>query len=527
MDARLHKPLDELITDEAGRPICISYDKDHNLAYVNITGTPPFTQRSHELQANNQLTLCKLLLEQNITIPKGPWADLGGGDGIFLALAPYMLFNNPLKPEIGRRSVFLFDMSERKVAIARLVAKLVAEQYERETGFSLDYRVPKPLRLEEFGSMVEYDRRFDLPAKFEPSGFEKKEIFDESTGRNVLIDDTDKPIYKTNLPKFAGAWLASVYHWIRGFEQKLDVAKRINRSMKMGAPLAAAIATGETAKDLLGGYKDIKDFFGPYSSNRPWGFQGPFIDDPIGKVREEDIKSILEQAGFEILFIRSIKEAHVFDDPLKYTLDVLIYGRNEFMNPWRHLDKPLQDLLWENYVCQAFLRRLEQKGWRHGKNWAYEQENIYVVAVKADSPSPYDLSVHVWDISSTFDNAPSLCSKMTQSREWGPLKLTVFGDRRLVEGEVSVVNLRDILDPMLLYASSCRVQREDTPIDVNYAVQGRTLKFSIGVWTQEYRPIEKILRNNLDLLRLVNAYYEQKGDHRIYTFSVPLFFPGR
>lgn len=316
---------------------------------------PLFTQISHGLQAANQMTLWELYLRSGLPLPKGAILDAGGGDGLFLALAPEMVFK---MQEIRRRTIILVDLDKNKVSKARRAAELVTESFRKRTtnvrpeGLSLVYLVQDPQDL------AQMDTDY------------------------VTINGE-----KTHFPQIAMVWSNSMFHWIKEPKDKYSALARFHRVLKEGGILCMSMSTGGTARDFLEAYFSVMQSLGPYSVfNNPAGYRrAEFERDPIGSRPLDEIVSMVEESGFDVAIALAVGESVTYANPREYSNAVKIYGMDAFLNPVSHISNERKQRLWRT-MEESFLDRLRKSGWQDNQPYTYNQFNSYIVAKKRPVP---------------------------------------------------------------------------------------------------------------------------------------------
>lgn len=325
-------PLEELVLDAQGRPV--------------------FTMGSHGLQYRNQLTLWQLFLESGVELPrKGEVLDAGCGDGLFFALAPYMIFPEPK----DRRPIVGVDIEPRKVKQARRVATLVDADYNMRTQRHLSYIVQDP---QDLATMSTTD---------------------------ILVEGSKL----MSFPKMALVWSNSMFHWIRAAKDKYAALSNFNTLLMDRGALCISMSAGGTARDFLEAYANVMRGLGVYDRNfNSKGYHRAELEsDPIGSRPLDELVNMVEESGFDVVLACTLAESVTYASPKQYSGAVEVYGRDAFLMPVTHYSNSRKKDLWREIETE-FLKVLGDRGWMNGDPFTYIQFNNYVIAVKRPQYSP-------------------------------------------------------------------------------------------------------------------------------------------
>lgn len=459
-------------------------------------GEPLFTQISHGLQAANQYTLWELVLRSGVQLPRGAILDAGCGDGLFIALAPSMIFS---VPEIGRRTIIGVDKEPKKVTRARDVADSLVRTYAEKTR---DKHPPNGLSL----NIVVQDPQ-DLV------GLNTREMI--VNGEMVQF------------PSVAMVWNNSVFHWIREPEKKIEAIDGFNSILAQGGVLAMSVSAGGTARDFLQAYNNVLLFAkGPYDRNsNPMGYRTiNYKADPIGSRPLDELVNMIEEGGFSVRLALTLGESITYTDPLAYSAAVKIYGENSFLSPVSHYGERARRTLWDE-VEREFLSIVTRRGWAEGKPWVYTQYNNYIIAVKTGSSTPDDKSIKLYEPASVLNQRfLYLCyRRMLEGRNMG---IDVDGAEEQLRGIHLSVNLAEILSPLIKHAVEVCKPDEKSPVcRIGYQVEDNlmlTVDVSGRYESNPERLFKKSELNRLSESGVSISFRNVAPGIGRYEFSIPL-----
>ncbi|MBI2654741.1 class I SAM-dependent methyltransferase [Candidatus Woesearchaeota archaeon] len=479
-------PLERLVLDDSNQPA-----KDN-------TGQLYISSRSHRLQAVNQQTLWEHFLRSRLVIPDGAILDAGGGDGLFFALASYMVFN---RDNIGRRTVILLDKEKNKVRRAREVAELVKRNFARQT--TSDQR---------------------------PQGYSLTCIVLDS--QDLAQMDTQYMIIngqkERGFPKVALVWSNSMFHWIKEPGDKYAALNNMNAVLQRGGILCMSMSAGGTARDFLRAYNKVFAELGVYDSiSNPKGFlRAQFEDDPIGSRPLDEIVNMLEDSGFDVRRAVTFRESATYQHPREYADTVGVYGRDSFLRAVPHYGEKKKRTLWAKIV-EEFLLTLAKKGWTEGQPYTYWQYNNYLIAIKRSAITTQEKRIPNFMPASYLNRTFLQHGYEDSILQRRGIKIQVSGDEEQIKDRETVVDIADIVRKVLIYTSREWVENDVSPIcHIKYNVlNGNQLKLQFEVKTIHEMDFGKEFPAKA-LSRLqeqgVNMDSKFEGGVRIYEFRIPL-----
>ncbi len=476
-------------------------------------GSPMFTVESHGLQFTNQMTLLKELRNSGVGVPQGPILDVGCGDGLFFAIAPYVLF-----PFIGRRKIIGLDLEQHKVEKSRRIASIVSESYRIGT---VQERQAVKDRYTEGRSLqaVRVNEGFSLTYKI-------LDPIDVSDMKNRDVDHVSSIIQKEGL--MAMIWSNSMLHWIRDIENKYKAFDYFHALLKKGGVLCISMSAGGTASDFLQAYNNVvvNQLKRYHPESNPQGYRSrAFQPDPIGRKPVDEIAEMIEESGFNIIGLpRELGEPMSYHDPLQYVRSVQIYGRKNFERPFPHYTGTQRKEFWEK-LEQEFLAILRAKGWKDGEPWIYRQFNNYVIAQNVTTANPEE---EKGSRIANYLNQEFLELVYKGILQTGnkPIAIELSGNKSELQDAKVPINLDSILQPVLKYAAK-ECCKEPNPVCV--------INYSVGVDKRMTLTIEAKLNNPApinEIFKFKTLAIMQKADVRVsdhfdgntakYEFNIPI-----
>ncbi len=464
-------------------------------------GDPVFTNTSHGLQYDNQLTLFSLLNHADTEIPKGIIVDAGCGDGLFEALAPSIIFDNR---DIGGRMILGIDKEKKKVDKARLVAREVARDYKLTTS-RRDHSTGKDVQI--------------LIA--EPCDISRIDT------RKFMRGDQER-----EFPNAGLIWSNSMFHWLRSEDQKFDALNNFYNITCPDGILCLSMSSTGTAQAFLEAYQFVyKHIVGKYHRiHNPRGYIPlKWQDDPIGSLNFDIIYSLVESCGYEVVKSINAAEGRTYTTPDEYVDAVAVYGYEKFFEALPD-DTPanMKRRIW-SMIRKQFLENLKKQGWHPERQGEYRQFNSYLVGVRSTR----------MDISKVLK--PGYIRGLYRALPGGArqeMKIDLEG-APVKKGIESLVNLDEIFRAFFDYFAkdsttpdnpSCRIRyltvKETVEAGEKRTPKDKEIFLDISSQTRNERSIENILGKKLSekLKRrhVTSEYNNLENSNRLYSFRIPL-----
>jgi len=466
---------------------------------IDRFGNPFFTDISHGLQYRNQVTLLELLEDCDIDIPRGCIVDAGCGDGLFEALAPWIIFGNP---NIGERKIIGLDMDDKKIKKAREVAERVIWKYNPPIDTGSKSR----------GIKIHIADSCDIAAM---------DTYKYTIGRDVL-----------HFPSVGMIWCNSMLHWLRGFNTKCDALDNFYDMLSPNGIFCLSMSSTGTAEAFLRAYKlvyDSPDVGKAHKIHNPYGYLGDLPDDPIGSLKFDDIVNMVDRRGFEIVKSDNPSEGIIYERPSDYVNAVAVYGYEKFFEALpKNTPASRKRKIW-SLIRKSFEEIVEREGgWHPESQGQYRQYNGYVVGVRL---TPVTISKVLKDghINSLYNELP--CSSDQ------PMQIRLNGDYKRLSQKTTTINPSEIIKKLLAYIATDSTTPKWPTCNINYEIESedrgdeteeikdRSLTLKINSKTRSERPIESILGDRLSRKlerRHVITGYESIGENRTYRFQIPL-----